>query len=505
MPKRDKYWLKSFISRICEQIEEYRGRAPNHIEVQALIQRFVENNPDADPEEVDWVGVWDPTLTYSENLRRFQKTYPGYRWEREEVREEGYDEERYFSELLDYLRKQAEELPRELRLRLVRELSAELGLPAVEAKRLEEAIEAEAEKPPERPRKRVVVDFMLIAKYPPLPEAKNVAQAFRFDELDEAVYDRACERVLEAAERGIVSAKLEDPLTEFLSYPIATGIVAWIYDRWLASRYSLAEARRIEKLLMVDEPEVLEFVAKKCLKTVEYVLGSEDPEVRMSGKYGDYRIRLKEYLKVTTEARLNTDPRWKLINRVAQRGFIYLSPAELARIVRAYVQMTLRNAVLRTASNRRLIPPRIRDAAEKLRPRLGEVVSRLRREITSIPADMPPCMKLIQQRILRGEDVSHMENFALAAYLLNTGRSVEEVLQIFSHRSDYDERIARYQVEHIAGLRGSRTKYRPPACSKMAALGLCVEGGKHCPKWIRNPLQYRLPRSQKCREPSYID
>ena len=84
MPKRDKYWLKSFISRICEQIEEYRGKPPNYIEVQGLIQRFIENNPDADPEEVDWVGVWDPTLTYSENLRRFQKTYPGYRWEREE-------------------------------------------------------------------------------------------------------------------------------------------------------------------------------------------------------------------------------------------------------------------------------------------------------------------------------------------------------------------------------------------------------------------------------------
>ena len=86
----------------------------------------------------------------------------------------------------------------------MRELSAELGLPAAEAKKLEEAIEAE--KPPERLRKKVVVDFMLIAKYPPLPEAKKIAQAFSFDELDEAVYDRACERVLEAAERGIVSA-----------------------------------------------------------------------------------------------------------------------------------------------------------------------------------------------------------------------------------------------------------------------------------------------------------
>ena len=502
MPKRDKYWLKSYISRICEQIEEYRGKPPNYIEVQGLIQRFVKNNPDADPESIDWVSHYDPKLEYSEILQRLREAYPQYKWEEEEVREKQYDEERYFNELLDYLRKQAEELPRELRLRLVRELSAELGLPAVEAKKLELEEAVQVEKPPERPRKKVIVDLALITKYPPLPEARKIAQAFRFDELDEKVYDRACERVLEAAEKGIVSAKLDDPLTEFLSYPTATGIVAWIYDRWLASRYALAEARRIEKLLMVDEPEVLEFVAKKCLKTVEYVPGSEDPEIKSSAKYGDYRIQLKEYIRTTTEARLNTDPRWKLINRVVRRGFIYLSPAELARIVRAYVQMILKNTVLRTAANRRVIPPKIRDAAEKIRPRLGEVVSRLRKEITTIPADMPPCMKLIQERILRSEDVSHFENFAIATYLLNTGRGIEDVLKLFSHRSDYDERIARYQVEHIAGLRGGRTKYRPPSCSKMKTLGLCVENGKHCPRWIKNPLDYRPPK--KVGNPSYI-
>ena len=489
--------MKSFVSRICEQIEEHHGSPPNYVEVQALIQRFVKNNPEADPESIDWVSYYDPRLEYSEILQRLREAYPQYRWEEEEARERQYDEERYFQELLDYLRRQAEELPKELRLRLVRELAEELGLPAVEAKMLEEAI-AEVERPPERPRKGVVIDFTLIAKYPPLPEARDVAQAFSFEELDERVYQRACERVLEAAEKGMVSAKLEDPLTEFLSYPTATGIVAWIYDRWLVSRYALAESRRIEKLLMVDDPEILEFVARKCLKTVEYVPGSDDPNVRGLGRYGDYRIRLEEYLRVTTEARLNMDPRWKLVNKVVHRGYIYLSPAELARIVRAYAQMTLKNTVLRAASNRGLIPQRIRDAAEKIRPRLGEIISRLRREVTAIPADIPPCMRLIQQRIIAGEDVSHIENFAIAAYLLNTGRSVEDVLTLFSHRSDFNERIARYQVEHIAGLRGSRTRYRPPSCSKMLSLGLCVEAGKHCPRDIRNPLDYR-PKTQEVR------
>jgi len=53
LPRRDEYWLKLFISGIFEQIEEYCGRAPNYIEVQALIRRLIENSLDADPEEIE--------------------------------------------------------------------------------------------------------------------------------------------------------------------------------------------------------------------------------------------------------------------------------------------------------------------------------------------------------------------------------------------------------------------------------------------------------------------
>ena len=85
MPKRDKYWLKSYVSRICEQIEEYHGEPPNYIEVQGLIQRFIKNNPDADPEAIDWVSHYDPRLEYSEILQRLREAYPQYKWEEEEL------------------------------------------------------------------------------------------------------------------------------------------------------------------------------------------------------------------------------------------------------------------------------------------------------------------------------------------------------------------------------------------------------------------------------------
>ena len=496
MPKRDKYWLKSFVSRICDQIEEYRGKPPNYIEVQGIIQRFIKNNPDADPEAIDWVSHYDPRLEYSEILQRLKEAYPQYRWEEEEVKRREYDEERYFSELLDYLRRQAEELPRELRLRFVRELASELDIPLERVREIEERI---VERPPEEGAKReVVVDLTLMAKYPPLPEAKQFISAFDFDDVEDAVYERACERVIEAAEKAMTSVKLDDPLTELLSYPVATAIVSYFANKWLINRFALAEGRRVEKLLMVDEPEVLEFVAKKCLKTLQRIEDEYDPLRR----YGDYKLNFAEYLKITTRVGLNREPRWKLNNKPVHRGFVALTPAEVARMVRAYAQIAVRNVASRAVQGRGRLPERVRMAAEGIRPRLGEIISRLRKEITGIPEEMPPCMKLIQQRIIAGEDVSHFENFAIAAYLLNTGKTVEDVLALFSHRSDFNERIARYQVEHIAGLRGSRTKYRPPSCSKMKTLGLCVEGGKHCPRNIRNPLDYRPRRKQS--NPSYI-
>jgi DNA primase large subunit len=70
------------------------------------------------------------------------------------------------------------------------------------------------------------------------------------------------------------------------------------------------------------------------------------------------------------------------------------------------------------------------------------------------------------------------------------GYEVNEIIDVLRVRSDFDEKIARYQVEHIAGQRGSRIKYRPPSCQSMKTHGLCVEDGKHCPYNIQNPIQY---------------
>jgi DNA primase large subunit len=93
----------------------------------------------------------------------------------------------------------------------------------------------------------------------------------------------------------------------------------------------------------------------------------------------------------------------------------------------------------------------------------------------------------------RVAEAGHKELFSLAAFMINRGYTKEEILAVLANRPDYNERIARYQVDHIAGERGGGTRYRPPSCSTMRTYGLCIEDGKLCPGSIRNPLEYRKP------------
>ena len=90
-----------------------------------------------------------------------------------------------------------------------------------------------------------------------------------------------------------------------------------------------------------------------------------------------------------------------------------------------------------------------------------------------------------EQLAEKGEHLTHHQRFALATFLLNIGMDIEDVLNIFRNLPDFNERIARYQVEHLAGIRGGRKKYLVYSCEKMRTLGLC---NSSCD--VKNPLVF---------------
>ena len=61
----------------------------------------------------------------------------------------------------------------------------------------------------------------------------------------------------------------------------------------------------------------------------------------------------------------------------------------------------------------------------------------------------------------------------LATYMLAIGKPVDEIVLMFENAPDFNEKITRYQVEHLAGMKGSHTKYSVPSCDKLRNENLC--------------------------------
>jgi DNA primase large subunit len=291
-------------------------------------------------------------------------------------------------------------------------------------------------------------------------------RAYKITNLPQEVRARAQERVLEAIERGEkgVLPKLDNPWVELLSFPFSRALVLYVDDDWLRRRWALAEAARVERLLHGESDELLLHII-------------DDLGLKVKKEDGGYVMHFTTYLHLTR--RLGVEPRWKLVNRAMHKGLVTLTRPEVIRLVREWLYD---NFIQTKPVPVNWHPEEAKTVKETLQRRAAK---------TMAPApgrEWAPCMVALRNRVA---DASHFGLFALAAYMSNRGYEVSDIVNVLRIRSDFDERIARYQVEHIAGQRGSRVKYRPPSCQSMKTHGLCIEDGKQCPFNIKNPLQYR--------------
>jgi len=132
------------------------------------------------------------------------------------------------------------------------------------------------------------------------------------------------------------------------------------------------------------------------------------------------------------------------------------------------------------------------EIAEKIKKLSMEKIGKAEMEgfpQTIVQTAFPPCIKTLYQAISSGRHLSHIGRFTLTCFLVNIGMSPESVIELFKNFSDYSERMTRYQVEHIAGERGSRTHYTPPRCDTLQTHGVCTNPDEICRK-IRHPLSY---------------
>lgn len=264
---------------------------------------------------------------------------------------------------------------------------------------------------------------------------------------------------------------------EIFSFPIAVMLVAATEDSLIKSRYSLAEAKRASELLKEEEKEKLLEVANNFnwdLRLVKDV--SLRPYV--------FALGFPVFLKNATGFH---DKNWKLVNHLLINGEVFLTEREVSRLleeeVRRYIEGKLDTKIKSLPESIMARVNQLRQLAAKRREeiRLEEMPKRVVLEA------FPPCIKGVYDRVAAGRPASHMGRFALTSFLLGIGMSVEDVFKFFRSVSDFNERMTRYQVEHIAGTRGSGTKYTPPNCSTLRTHGICISPIPECNRAV-NPL-----------------
>ena len=296
------------------------------------------------------------------------------------------------------------------------------------------------------------------------------------------ILDRAQDRVIQAIQKGETDSKLVDPMTELLSFPIANMFVTLIGEDFLNRRYALAEALRANELLLEEREDRLAKLAR-----TEYNWDLRIVREELDGVQYNYEAGYGDYVRNAAAFR---EAKWKLINRLVRKGYVLLTRAETARLLKEDIQRQIRDMV--SESIKLALPEPFQKRLDAVKGVLEENRGKLTggdlpKEL--IVEALPPCIRYAYQGFLAGRRAGHMERFALTSFLVNAGMELEDIVKLFVSISDFDEDFTRYQIEHIAGIRGGRTKYTPPTCKTLQTHQVCVNPDKLCER-INHPLSY---------------
>ena len=326
-----------------------------------------------------------------------------------------------------------------------------------------------------------------IAKYPFLADAAEEVKREDLDiqSLDNPevglIIERAIERIEEALKNNPprVSYREREEDVEIPSFPVAMILAAASESNYIKRRYALAEAMRAYDLLREEKREKFLEVARAFNWRIRC------PEDLIGGRRFEFAIFFVDYLRNT---RSFHESRFKLVNRPMLKGEIFLTKREAARLLREEIRRRIEERL--EVDVRSIIPEILKNRIENLKRKYVSHEEKVVFEEFPKKIKMeafPPCISQLLAAAKAGRHISHLGRFTLSSFLLNVGMSPSEVVDIFRSSSDFNERLTRYQVEHIAGVRGSGTRYIPPSCETLKTHGLCLEPDDLC-RGIKHPL-----------------
>jgi DNA primase large subunit len=289
------------------------------------------------------------------------------------------------------------------------------------------------------------------------------------------VFDRAKERV-EAAIITLGLGKRKKIDIEIPSFPGALILVIATKNSWIKKRYALAEAKNAYSEMLLEKSN------EKILSIAQ----DFDWDISDGKPYKDFRIGFTFYLK--NAAHLH-GYEWKLVNQIIDNGLVYLNKDKVVRLLQEEVKNRIEKRL--NIPDLKNLPEDITIIANNFVKLAQEIIGQEIEEMpkTVVQTAFPPCINALYDDASKAHHLSHIGRFTLTSFLINIGLSPEALNDLYKTFSDYNERLTRYQIEHIAGERGSATKYTCPQCSVLQTHGVCKNRDELC-RHIYHPLKY---------------
>jgi len=328
----------------------------------------------------------------------------------------------------------------------------------------------------------------LHARYPFLAAARDAVEAAAVDlgevvATDDAVTQRALERVEHAITDGTVGEPHRRTRVELLSYPVARVLVSLVDQPVCTRKYARAEAETARERFGAEFATTTEFKSTSTERvSLDQLLAEFDLASSVQSVEDGHLVEVGAYLELAADQR---GDEWRLVNRPLADGWVRIAPEELHVLLKQAIRHRVEDGLPFEVPD--AIGSELGAEAEQLREALADLD--LVREIdTVVPELFPPCMQALLDKVQKGEHLEHHSRFAIAAFLTSIGMTTDEIVDIFQVNPGFGEEATRYQVDHIRGDT-SPTEYSTPACSTMVSYGDCVNKDDLCER-ISHPMGY---------------
>ena len=327
-----------------------------------------------------------------------------------------------------------------------------------------------------------------LAKYPFLNEASLYVKETHFDlqEFDRMemnfILDRSFVKIENFLKNGETNYTLEKFEIEILTFLASLLILKSTSIEILTKKFALLESMRFEKYLIEDLNDSFKDERKRLvlLKIFNEVFKINIYLEKIVNEY--YKIKVVDYVKRSVHFH---EEEWKLINRSVKDGYVYLNANEIVRLFRNELSLL----IVEKVKNMKLatFPNQVINKSQKLKS-YWETVNRtyninyaLKKSVT------PPCIQHLYDSIENGENLPHSARLLLATFLLFSGKSIEDIIDVFKKLPDFKENVTRYQLEHLSGKKGGSKRYFVPSCEKIKLEELCYQ--TNVCKGVINPIQ----------------